>query len=368
MQAHQSPAWATPILAFCLSLIFSITLAPVLGLVAYQQYDFWLLWLLTMLFLALPFMILEVALARRVRVTPLQGFMQLTRDADRSTKWRLLSWAAVILVPLLAGGILNFAAQHVQLQFQLSIASGIVVLILTIIAVAFSLLPRIILLLLTLFATLAVVSTGLMQGTNGTWRWTPIEFQEWAKVVVITLVTGGLGLGLYWQNALKAIQTQTGTQSQQKAMPIVLPIWLAQALGLAVFAVNGDIQSHVQTISFTVAALALAGLLLQYVREQLLDRQLPIALQAVVLLVPLLIWAIPFLFTPLYYVIIVLGLVLCLAYAIFTGWLMKISHLRKSINFSSEMTYNIWRIFIRLVLPVAIIVALAGWILALAGV
>ncbi len=43
---------------------------------------------------------------------------------------------------------------------------------------------------------------------------------------------------------------------------------------------------------------------------------------------------------------------------LFAGWIMKISHLRKSMNFSSEAFYNIWRIAVRVVLPVGIILAI----------
>jgi len=50
--------------------------------------------------------------------------------------------------------------------------------------------------------------------------------------------------------------------------------------------------------------------------------------------------------------------VISLIYALFAGWIMKISHLRKSMNFSSETFYNIWRIAVRVVLPVSIIVAI----------
>ena len=39
---------------------------------------------------------------------------------------------------------------------------------------------------------------------------------------------------------------------------------------------------------------------------------------------------------------------------------MKISHLRKSMNFSHEAFYNIWRIAVRVVLPVSIVLAIVA--------
>ena len=44
----------------------------------------------------------------------------------------------------------------------------------------------------------------------------------------------------------------------------------------------------------------------------------------------------------------------------FAGWIMKISHLRKAMNFSNELFYNLWRIAVRLVLPLSIIVAMVA--------
>lgn len=361
MQVQHSPAWTMPVLAFCLSLIFSLVLAPTLGLVAYQQYDFWLLWAVSMLFLALPLTILEIALAKRVKNSPLQGFMQLTRDADRSTRWRILSWAAALFVPLLAGGMLYFAAQQVQQQFALTLAPSLVVLALLVFAVALSCIPRLILFILMAIATLALVVIGIVTQPEATWQWTAIEFNEWAKVVTLIVVTGGLGLGVYWQSALQAAKTK------QAATPIALPICLAQALGLGIFAFVSDITSSLQAIALCFAVLALAALLLQLVREQLLARHIALPIQALILLLPLLVWAVPQSGMVLFPFMVICGLLLVLGYAIFVGWLMKISHLRKSIQFSSEAIYNLWRIMIRIVVPLSVILALFGWLLAWVG-
>ena len=64
---------------------------------------------------------------------------------------------------------------------------------------------------------------------------------------------------------------------------------------------------------------------------------------------------------------VICGLLLVLGYAIFVGWLMKISHLRKSIQFSSEAIYNLWRIMVRIVVPLSVVLALLGWLLAWVG-
>ncbi|KAA8735040.1 hypothetical protein F4V57_04590 [Acinetobacter qingfengensis] len=363
MQAHQLPAWTTPILAFCLSLILGVVLLPSLGLVNYSQYDFWLLWFVTMVVLALPVMILEIALAKRAKDTPLVAFMQLTRDADRSTRWRLIGWAAVIFAPFIVGAILNYVVQQLQLAFAINTASSLLILVILIVAVAASMLPRIVLFAITLLATLAVAGLGIAQSmAHAHWQWTTIEFSEWAKVVTLTLVTGGLGLGFYWQGTVHAVK------AQQKSMPIVLPIWLAQVVGLGLLSLIHSNTSMPYTIAMLMAALGLSGLLLQFTREQLLQRKIALPIQAIVLIVPALIWAIPNTAFAFYHILIFVGLILCLGYAIFVGWLMKISHLRKAINFSSEAVYSFWRVMIRIIVPVSILLALIGWILALVGV
>ena len=361
MQAQQLSSWTAPLFAFCLSLLLSVTLAPTLGLVAYQQYDFWILWLITMLVLALPFTFLEIALAKRAKNTPLQAFLQLTRDADRSTNWRLISWAAVLFVPFIAGAMLNFAADQLQQSLALNFSSSLIMLVLAVVAFGVSMLPRVILLLVTAVATIAFAAISLTQAHTGTWGWTNIEFIEWAKVVTLTLVTGGLGLGLYWQNAI--------AQAKQKttAVPVALPIWIGQAIGLAALIFVGEIETTVQAGLLLLATLALSGVLLQLVREQALERQLNLVMQAVILLVPILLWAIPMSAQVFYPLVILYGLLLCLAQSIFTGWLMKISHLRKSLNFSNELMYNLWRVFVRIIAPLSIVVALIGWASSLGG-
>ena len=60
---------------------------------------------------------------------------------------------------------------------------------------------------------------------------------------------------------------------------------------------------------------------------------------------------------------VILALVVCLLYAVFSGWMMKISHLRKALNFEQEGVYNLWRIAVRVLIPLAIIVALIGLVL-----
>nr|WP_298892327.1 hypothetical protein [uncultured Acinetobacter sp.] len=359
---QQQPTGITPVLAFCLSFLFSVTLAPTLGLIAYQQYDFLVLWLVTMLVLALPALYMEVGLAKRAKSAPLQGLMQLTRDADVSTKWRTVSWLAVVIVPLFAGAMIHYANSAVMSQLTLQsntmgLNPSIAILVLAIVAVALSMLPRLILLAVSSLAVIAFIVLGML-AQQGTWQWTGVSFAEWAKVVTLTLVTGGLGLGVYWQSATQNIQANNAEKAS--ITPVVLAIWVAQAIGLLAMLWANQSATMTQSIVLLVGALSLSAYLLQLIRAQLIQRQIALPIQALILLIPILIWALP-ISNVLYPILIALGLVLCLAYAIFAGWLMKISHLRKSLNFKNEMSYNLWRILIRIVVPVSIVVAMIAW-------
>ncbi|MFB2539098.1 MULTISPECIES: hypothetical protein [unclassified Acinetobacter] len=357
-QNTATPSWLLGLLAFSLSLIIAAALAPSLGLVSYKQTDFVMLCVVASVFLSLPLVLMELALAKRAKSVPLQGMMQLTRDADAKTQWRISSWLGVVLMPLCAGGLLAFASQQVIQQQNLSLSPMIAVLILTVVAVALSMLPRMILLAVAAGAGLLAVVLGL-GGDAQAWAWTAIEFKEWGKAVALVLVTTGLGFGVYWQLVVKNVA------EREQLAPMALPIWLAQIVGLVAFSLL-NLQNSMAVILLAVAGLALAGVLLNLTREQLLQRQVALPIQAVILLVPVLLWVLP-ITKVLFVIFILLALFNSLASSVFAGWIMKISHLRKSLQFSSEVSYNLWRVMVRIVVPLAVVLALISLILGLVG-
>ena len=357
MQDIAVSRWLSPLMAFCLSFIIIATLAPVTGIQVERQMDFWLLWLGTMLILALPLCYLEIALAKRSKTTALQALSGLTRDADTSQRWRIVGWLAVVFIPFLAGGMLNssavlleqFTAQGVQLPILLAGVS--------VAAFLLSFLSRQLLVLAGVVAVIAAVVLSKIMGTPvQAWKLTPVEFSEWGNATVLALVASGLGMGLYWQSTLAQLS------QQDQATKTVLPIWIAQLLAVVVFSFFAA-NAQIPVIVLTVAVVMTAAFLLQMAREQLQQRQLSIIVQWLILLAAVLVWFIPLASSFFYTLIMLWGLIICLIYAIFVGWIMKISHLRKAMNFSSEAFYNIWRIMVRIVLPLAIVTA----IIAVAG-
>jgi hypothetical protein len=354
MQDNAMSKWLSPLMAFCVSFIIIATLAPITGIQIDRQLDFWLLWLATMLILALPLCYLEIALAKRSNTTALQALSKLTRDADASAKWRLAGWLAAVFIPFLVGGVLSNISQLLQATAVPALGTPIVLVGLAVLAIVLSFIPRQITVLLTAVGVLASLVLANVMGTQlPAWHVTPVEFSEWGSATVLALVASGLGLGLYWQSSLFA------TQSQESATQSALPIWFAQLLAVVAFGFFA-VKTTVPAYALAFAATMFAALVLNLAGEQLQQRQIAMPVQWLVILVPVFIWAIPSI-SPIFNTVLILwGLVICLVYAIFVGWIMKISHLRKALNFSNEAFYNIWRIAVRIVIPLSIVLAIVA--------
>lgn len=351
MQDNAMSKWLSPLMAFCLSFLIIATLAPITGIQIDRQLDFWMLWLATMLILALPVCYLEIALAKRSKTTALQALSSLTREADSSQRWRIVGWLAVVFIPFLAGAMLNHASNVVSIA-NLEVQQPAILAGLVIAALLLSLIPRLILVGIT---TIGVIASLVLANVMGTalpeWQLTPVQFSEWGNATVLALVASGLGMGLYWQSSLAAVK------QQDVATKTVLPIWIAQLLAVIAFGFFA-VKAEVPAFALIAAIVAAAALMLQMAREQLQQRQINVIIQWVIVAVATLVWLIPNI-TPVFNNLLILwGLVISLIYALFAGWIMKISHLRKSMNFSSEAFYNIWRIAVRVVLPVSIVVAI----------
>ncbi|MCL6248829.1 hypothetical protein M5F00_13255 [Acinetobacter sp. ANC 4945] len=354
MQDNAMSKWLSPLMAFCLSFIIIATLAPVTGIQIERQLDFWLLWLGTMLILALPLCYLEIALAKRSKTTAVQALSSLTRDADASPKWRLVGWLAVVFIPFLAGAMLSAASQYVATFTANGFAYSMILAVLAVIAFALSFVPRQFLVILTTIGVIAAVVLANVMGTAlPEWKMTALEFSEWGNATVLALVASGLGMGLYWQSSLPAVK------QQEIASKTVFPIWIAQLLAVVAFAFFAA-KAQVPALALVVGLVAASALLIQMAREQLQQRQLAVVVQWAILLVAVFAWALSTVVPVFNIALLVWGLIICLIYAIFAGWIMKISHLRKSMNFSHEAFYNIWRIAVRIVLPLSIVLALVA--------
>lgn len=350
---------ASSILAgLTITLLLAGWIVPFIQFSSASQFDFWLVWLLCMIILALPFSLLEIALAKRSKANPLPALLVLTREADAKPAWRITGWLAAAVMSLVSGGLLYQSASMVfeGLGHRPAELMGYLSIGLILAGVALSFVPRAILILVASIAAIIATILSFVQMGVGHWQWTAFSLQEWAWAVSLALIATGLGYGMYWQ--------LNASQSIEKASKTALPIWIGQlAGGVMIAMVQGFHGTHTLWL-YGIALLAGAAFLISLLREQLQARGLSMVLQWLFVLLGLLLWLVP-MQPVLTTMTVILALVVCLLYAIFSGWMMKISHLRKALNFDQEVVYNLWRIAVRVVIPVAIVVAIMGLILGL---
>jgi len=372
--------WQGVVLAFVLTLLLAARWEPMLD-TGTQQGDFWLVWLFCMMVLTLPMLLLESALAKRTQLMPLQALPALTRDADTSPRWRVVGWMGV-LATLLVGGSLAVEAGILLAQIGqgASSLSSMVWLVVALVAVwALSFVAPV--LWVSGIALVVLIGIDLVAGAMPGWQWTAFSLAEWSAAVELALLCTGSGLGLYWILSVR--------ESKQDARVLIWPILIAQVLagllyawggigaallpnahqvgvitnspvaGSAHVAVSGSVQ--ISTVLYLVAVLTGAAALIRLLRVQLRGRSLPFAVTEGILLAGLALWLLP-VQSYLSLLALLLALVTAAVYAVFSGWQMKTSHLRKALNFDNEALYNLWRVAVRLVVPLAVLVALVGLI------
>ena len=345
------------------------------------EIDFWLLWLVAMVLVALPVVYAEIALAYRSVEGPVAGMQKLTREADASPIWRSFGWLAALVsitisALVISGASTGILAALTELNSAPSIPSFAIAAGLMVITVLLSLLG-----VTPLPIGLGLMVIGLLLGiANGIphigFAMTGISLTEWARAVALALVSVGAGTGLYWfgQNVVsKQTVTAVADNSQQaksraaareyRATKLVLPIWILQLLiGVVALFLSRMALPPIGQLLYWVGVLFVASYLLHYSAQQLTHKfGLLVSLIITFALALLLVVAIPT--TWLVSILVIISSIAVLLLSVFAGWQMKISHLRKSLNFGNEAFYNLWRIAIRLIVPLALILALVGWVM-----
>ena len=345
------------------------------------EIDFWLLWLLAMVLVALPVVYAEIALAYRSVEGPLAGMQKLTREADVSPIWRSFGWLAALVSIVIAALVISGASTGIlsaltELNSVPDVPSFAVAAGLMVIAVLLSLLG-----IAPLPIGLGLMVIGLLLGfangvPNAGFAMTDVSLTEWARAVALALVSVGAGTGLYWfgQN-LVSRQTVTAVEAnnqqvknraatrEYRATKLVLPIWVLQLLiGVVALFTSGMSLPPIGQLLYWGGVLFVASYLLHYSTQQLTHKfGLLVSLIITFAVALLLVVAIPTAW--LVGILVIISSIAVLLLSVFAGWQMKISHLRKSLNFSNEAVYNLWRVAIRLVVPLALLLALIGWVM-----
>lgn len=348
------------------------------------EIDFWLLWLLAMVLVSLPVVYAEIALAYRSVDAPLAGMQKLTREADASPLWRSFGWLAAIVAIIIAalvisGASIGLLSALTELGSAPNLPGFAVAAGLMIIALLLSLLG-----VAPLPIGLGLMVVGLVMGvTNGlpqvNFAMTEISLTEWARAVALALVSVGAGTGLYWfgqhlvtRQDITALEAgnlhahdsrASKSANAYRATKLVLPIWILQLLvGVVALFISGLTLPPIGQLLYWAGVVFVASYLLHYSAQQLAHKfGFLVSLLMTLALGVLLVVAIPTAW--LVGLLVIISSVAVLLLSIFAGWRMKISHLRKSLNFSSEALYNLWRVAIRLIVPLALIFALIGWVM-----
>jgi len=348
------------------------------------EIDFWLLWLLAMVLVSLPVVYAEIALAYRSVDAPMAGMQKLTREADASPLWRSFGWLAALVAIVIAALVISGASNGIlsaltELNSAPTVPSFAVAGGLMVIALLLSLLG-----VAPLPIGLGLMLVGLVLGVaNGlphiNFAMTDISLSEWARAVALALVSVGAGTGLYWfgQN-LVTKQTTTAVEADRynsqksrvqnenanyRATKLVLPIWLLQlVIGVIALFISGLSLPPIGQLLYWVGVVFVASYLLHYSAQQLAHKfGVVVSLLMTLMIGLVLVIAIPTAW--LVGILVIVSSMAVLLLSVFAGWRMKISHLRKSLNFGNEAFYNLWRVAIRLIVPIALILALIGWVI-----
>lgn len=333
-----------------------------------EQLDFWLLWLIAMVLVGLPILLTESALSARSAQLPWIGMQKLTREADASLLWRVFALLSVFLSVIAAGSLiskisLGVFAHYPQLANDLDIPKIALAAGLTTVALILSLLKTRLLfvgsLLMMVGAMIALIDSSVAMPLL-----TEISLNEWAKAVVLALFSVGLGVGLYWFAGFSS--SSVFMHSKKSLAAYILPIWLIQVL-FGSFALLSS-TALINPWSFAVSGLGMllmAAFLFYYAGIQLVARFG--LLYGVLALIILALAASMLPNEWLLKILMLSGLLSVLALSVFAGFIMKISHLRKTLNFQNEFRYNIWRVMVRIIVPLVVVVAMGGLVIEWLG-
>lgn len=350
--------------ACALPLLFAHQLAPNMA----RELDFWLIWLMAMVLIGLPVLFAEFALSARSAQAPWLGMQKLTREADASVLWRIFAVLSVVLCVMVAANITARISSGFYVHFSdfaqsthipnFAISAGLMLVVLILSVLKSRLLP--IGLLLIAVGALFSLFDGGFGNMISIPVMTKISLSEWSRAVVLALVSVGIGMGLYWFGS--TTNAPQLVQSKKSLTGMILPIWLTQLIfGSLALLLGSAMVTPVSFAASSIGAIFMASFLLSYAGGQLISR-FGMVMGGLILLVLSLVFGL----LPLSVIVMALsvfGLVSVLVLAIFVGFVMKISHLRKTLNFHSEARYNLWRMLIRIVVPASLIFAFIGLVM-----
>lgn len=352
-------------------------------------------WLLLLLLLGLPLVLLELMLGKRARRAPLEGLAFLTREADARRGWRFAAWGgagavflAMAAMALVAGGSVNFLVRDLGIAGAavtgasaegpaLPLGTGSLLLL----AAAFSLINPLLrsrlqlaglVLVSALLLVAALANAGIVETAYPS---RALSAGDWREAGRLALLSLGGGLGVLWLAGMRLPKEAplgrlgVGILLLQSVFALLLLLALAPfvaALQASAAGAGPVIAPSGPGVWVVLGGMLLVTLLaLPQVAEPVLLRlaergmgRLP-AVVLVFMSACLLAEAV-WLFghaagvLALLKALSLLVLLVLLCLSLFAGWGMKISHARKELALPSEGVYNLWRVAVRLGVPLAI--------------
>lgn len=371
---------------------------------------FVLTWLLFLVLIALPLRMTELMLGKRSRRGLIEGMAFLTREADTRTSWRLPAWLGLLagfvglpVLVLLGGWGLAFASHHALsvtvltadtgtsawLAGSAAVASFAAVLAwfgLQRVAPVFALVLVVTLIALLYAAAVGVSSGGLAAMFSAHGVSLGLSGVALAARFAASSLAGGIGLVWLIGSYQKPERGIAPVVIQTLLVQAVLALLVALAVA-PVAAIAASLPGHALTQQlpaaltsqgiaasavYQVLALAAGGLLtvlleqaMLFLQERGFAKQSAFIAVLVLMLAPVgalaatshLLWL-----DALLSVARCGALLSLLGLCIFAGWVMKISHARRELGLPGEFVYNLWRVAVRIVCPLAILLALVkGW-------
>lgn len=337
------------------------------------QIDFWILWFIAMVFVGLPVMFAEVGLAYRSQQSVFSGMQQLTREADASPIWRGFAWLSALMATLIAALSIVSTSQDLLVSTQqaginLNIPTFALAMATVVIVTMLSLLAQR-MLLAGLGCIVVSVLLAVIMGSGfllPDFTMTQTSLSEWSHALLLALISVGAGTGLYWfsNSQRQVITADSKQQIQHIASKVVFPIWVTQlAVGVVAIIAGQVILPPLAMFIYAIGVVIVSAYLMYYTSSQFavkFGRWLGLLVAFILLSILVLTGSRSLLLT----LLVITSVAAVLVLAIFSGWQMKISHMRKSLNFASEAVYNLWRVAIRLLVPLLVILALVGWFLS----
>lgn len=338
------------------SALITLTFVHSLGLSANTLHmSFMPVWLLFMVIAGLPLAFVEAAIVRRTKQLPLEALAPITRDSDISPIWRVIVPLAMLGLTLMMGQASHYATHNVawtEPNVMLKEALPYLVMFFT---VGFAwvgmrrLLPYVGVLVPVALIVNAMSTPLLIQ-------FSLLTPEQWQLVASAALLSGLSTSGIYaWLLIYQAPQLRASSQ--------VLPLWLTQTVvGLLALAI-GQTTGSIYLVMYMLCAIFALAVCVEALGAQLQAKgwAKPIALGSVLLGAALTTSAAEYVaFDTVLKVVVLLAL---LGFAILAGWMMKTSHVRKALNFANEGIYNVWRVAIRLVVPITVLWLLVGMVL-----